>query len=156
MTVLSERTHIFIYSKHDESSLQKKSILTEMIAKHGFTTVDDAKNANIIVSLGGDGSFLQAVRKTGFRQDCLYAGISTTGSLGMYCDFHFHDMDTVIQAVQHAEIEVRRYPILQVIVDDNPPFYCLNEFSIRSNIIKTFVLDVKLMDCILKHSGEMA
>lgn len=144
MTVLSERTHIFIYSKHDESSLQKKSILTEMILKHGFNTVDHADEANIIVSLGGDGSFLQAVRKTGFRQDCLYAGISTTGSLGMYCDFHFHDMETVIQAVQHAEIEVRRYPILQVIVDDNPPFYCLNEFSIRSNIIKTFVLDVEI------------
>ena len=113
-----------------------------MISNYGFTAVDDAKNANIIVSLGGDGAFLQAVRKTGFRQDCLYAGISTTGTLSMYCDFHFHEMETMIHAVQQSEIEVRRYPILQVIVDDNPPFYCLNEFSIRSNIIKTFVLDV--------------
>ena len=139
---MSERTHIFIYSKHDEASMQKKSILTEMIINNGFTAVDDAQTANIIVSLGGDGAFLQAVRKTGFRQDCLYAGISTTGTLSMYCDFHFHEMETIIQAVKHAEIEVRRYPILQVMVDDNPPFYCLNEFSIRSNIIKTFVLDV--------------
>lgn len=142
MTVLSKRTQIFIYSKHDENSLQKKSVLSEMISNYGFTAVDDAKNANIIVSLGGDGAFLQAVRKTGFRQDCLYAGISTTGTLSMYCDFHFHEMETMINAVQQSEIEVRRYPILQVIVDDNPPFYCLNEFSIRSNIIKTFVLDV--------------
>jgi NAD+ kinase len=142
VTVLSERTHIFIYSKHDEDSMQKKMLLSEMITNYGFTPVDDVKHANIIVSLGGDGAFLQAVRKTGFRQDCLYAGISTTGSLSMYCDFHFHEMETMINAVQHSEIEVRRYPILQVIVDDNPPFYCLNEFSIRSNIIKTFVLDV--------------
>ncbi len=37
------------------------------------------KDANIIISIGSDGSFLQAVRKTGFRQDCLYAGISLTG-----------------------------------------------------------------------------
>jgi len=139
---LSERTHIFFYSKHDEDTLKKKSFLSELVTHYGFTTVEEPKDANIIISLGGDGTFLQAVRKTGFRQDCLYAGISTSGSLSMYCDFHFHDTETMIKAVQQAELEVRRYPILQVIVDDNPPFYCLNEFSIRSNIIKTFVLDV--------------
>lgn len=139
---MSERTHIYIYSKHDDSSLKNKNTLSETIARFGFSVVEDDCDANIIISLGGDGSFLQAVRKTGFRQDCLYAGISTTGSLGMYCDFHFHDLDSMIKDVQNAEIEVRRYPILQVFVDDNPPFYCLNEFSIRSNIIKTFVLDV--------------
>lgn len=139
---MSERTHIYIYSKHDEASLKYKKILSDTVAKFGFSVVEVDGDANIIVSLGGDGSFLQAVRKTGFRQDCLYAGISTTGSLSMYCDFHFNDLETMITDVQNAEIEVRRYPILQVIVDDNPPFYCLNEFSIRSNIIKTFVLDV--------------
>ncbi len=144
MTILSERTHIYIYSKHDESSLEKKAILTDVILANGFTAVDDHEDANIIISLGGDGAFLEAIRKTGFRQDCLYAGISTTGSLSMYCDFHFHDLETMVTAVQQSEIEVRRYPILQVTVDENPPFYCLNEFSIRSNIIKTFVIDVEI------------
>ncbi|WP_019413900.1 NAD kinase [Paenisporosarcina sp. TG20] len=139
---MSERTNIFIYTKHDESSLQKKLTLKEIILKYGFIAVDDDKNANIIISLGDDGTFLQAIRKSNFRQDCLYVGISTTGSLSMYCDFHFHDMESIVKAVQHSQIEVRRYPIIQVIVDDNPPFYCLNEFSIRSNIIKTFVLEV--------------
>ncbi len=143
---MSERTRIYIYSKHDEKSLKNKNTLSETITKFGFTLVKDDKDANIIISLGGDGSFLQAVRKSGFRQDCLYAGVSTTGSLGMYCDFHYNDLEAMIKDVQNAEIEVRRYPILQVIVDDNPPFYCLNEFSIRSNIIKTFVLDVFIDD----------
>jgi NAD+ kinase len=83
---MSERTHIFIYSKHDEISLANKKTLSDTIHKFGYSVVEDANDANIIVSLGGDGSFLQAVRKTGFRQDCLYAGISTTGTLGMYCD----------------------------------------------------------------------
>lgn len=143
---MPDRRHIYIYSKHDKKSLEKKNTLSKTIATFGFTVVEDDRDANIIISLGGDGSFLQAVRKSGFRQDCLYAGVSTTGSLGMYCDFHFDDLGTMIQDVQNAEIEVRRYPILQVFVDDNPPFYCLNEFSIRSNIIKTFVLDVFIDD----------
>ena len=47
----------------------------------------------------------------------------------MYCDFHPHELETMAKAVQQAEIEVRRYPILQVMVDNNPPFYCLNKFS---------------------------
>ncbi|MBU0904959.1 MAG: NAD kinase [Firmicutes bacterium] len=143
---MSERKHIFIYSKHDEASLANKKTLSDTIHKFGFSVVEDENDANIIVSLGGDGAFLQAVRKTGFRQDCLYAGISTTGTLGMYCDFHFNDLENMIRDVQNAEIEVRRYPILQVFVDENPAFYCLNEFSIRSNITKTFVLDVHIDD----------
>ncbi|WP_088006645.1 NAD kinase [Indiicoccus explosivorum] len=139
---MPDRKNIFIYSKNDPETLSKKEVLHDTIMRYGFTPVDRHEDASIIVSLGADGTFLQAVRKTGFRQDCLYAGISTTGQLNMYCDFHFHDLHTMIESVQSAQIEVRRYPLIEVKVDDNPAFYCLNEFSIRSNIIKTFVLDV--------------
>lgn len=62
----------------------------ELAQNYGFTLVDDYKKANIIASIGGDGAFLQAVRKTGFRDDCLYVGVST-GELGFYCDFHVDD-----------------------------------------------------------------
>jgi NAD kinase len=58
-----------------------------------------------------------------FIPNMMQTVISTTSTLSMYCDFHFHEMETIIKAVQHSEIEVRRYPILQVIVDDNPAFY---------------------------------
>ncbi|AYC29851.1 NAD kinase [Paenisporosarcina cavernae] len=141
-----ERNHVFIYTKTDETSQQKKSILSEKLLQAKFQVVENPKKANIIVSLGSDGAFLQAVRKTEFRQDCLYAGISTTGTLSMYCDFHFHDLETAISSIRSSDIEIRRYPILQVSVDNNPHFYCLNEFSIRSNVIKTFVLDVFIDD----------
>ena len=66
--------NIYIYSKHDEDSLDKKSKVEDALIHEGFTMTDNDKDANIIISIGSDGSFLQAVRKTGFRQDCLYAG----------------------------------------------------------------------------------
>ncbi|AQQ52800.1 NAD kinase [Planococcus lenghuensis] len=141
---MADRKNIFIYSKNDSDTLEKKDILIETIRRYGFTPVERHEDASIIVSLGADGTFLQAVRKTGFRQDCLYAGISTTGLLNMYCDFHYHDLHTMIEAVQSSQIEVRRYPVIEVTVDENPAFYCLNEFSIRSNIIKTIVMDVAI------------
>lgn len=116
--------------------------LYDLANRYGFSVVKDYREANIIVSVGDDGTFLQAVRKSGFREDCLYAGISTTGNLSMYCDFHINDTSKMIEAMTNEQIEVRRYPTIEVTVDDETKFYCLNEFSIRSAIIKTFVIDV--------------
>ena len=75
---MTNRMNTFIYSKHDKDSRSKKSMVEDALTHEGFTMTDDFNSANIIISIGGDGSFLQAVRKTGFRQDCLYAGISTS------------------------------------------------------------------------------
>lgn len=138
--------NIFIYSKHDEDSLDKKSMIEDSLIHEGFTISANDKDANIIISIGSDGSFLQAVQKTGFRQDCLYAGISVTGKRGLYCDFHFNNLSEMTQAIRNSELEVRRYPLIEVTIDEHRPFYCLNEFSIRSNIIRTFVLDVIIDD----------
>ncbi|CAM3152603.1 NAD kinase [Filibacter tadaridae] len=141
---MSERSSVFIYSKHDKESLDKKSKVEDALIHEGFTMTSEDKTANIIISIGSDGSFLQAIRKTGFRQDCLYAGISLTGKHGLYCDFNYTNLYEMTQAIRNAELEVRRYPLIEVAIDNHQPFYCLNEFSIRSNIIRTFALDVHI------------
>ncbi len=41
---------------------------------------------------------------------------------------------------------MRKYPTIQVDVDHSTSFHCLNEFSLRSSIIKTFVVDVHVDD----------
>ncbi|WP_313891573.1 NAD kinase [Psychrobacillus sp.] len=136
------RNTIYLYTKNDTESLQKKDALAQAIKQYGFLVVDNDQQASIIVSIGTDGTFLQAVRKTGFRQDCLYAGITTTGTLSMYCDFLIEDIKAMVDTILNDEIEVRKYPLMEISVNNNPKFYCLNEFTIRSNIIKTFVLDI--------------
>ena len=100
---MTDRMNIFIYSKHDEDSLDKKSKVEDALIHEGFTMTDNDKDANIIISIGSDGSFLQAVRKTGFRQDCLYAGISLTGKPGLYCDFHYNNLFEMTQTIRTAE-----------------------------------------------------
>ncbi|CEG28213.1 NAD kinase [Bacillus sp. B-jedd] len=140
------RKNLFFYHKQDEELLKKAAPLYELAGQYGFTLVKDYRDANIITSIGGEGTFLQAVRKTGFRDDCLYAGISTSDSLSMYCDFHVDDIEKMIEAISNEKIEVRRYPTIDVTVDGETSFQCLNEFSIRSAIIKTFVLDVFIDD----------
>ncbi|WP_174730222.1 NAD kinase [Mesobacillus harenae] len=139
---MPERRNIYFYHKPDSEMIEKVEPLYDIANRYNFKIVKDFREANIIVSIGGDGTFLQAVRKTGYREDCLYGGISTTGSLSLYCDFHLTDTSKMIEAITNTEIEVRRYPILDVTIDDETAFSCLNEFSIRSSIIKTFVMDV--------------
>lgn len=117
--------------------------LFDIANRYGFTIVKDFQQANLIASVGDDGTFLQAVRKTGFREDCLYMGISTMDTLSMYCDFRINDTSKMIDAIiTNENLKVRRYPLIDVSVDGQGTFTCLNEFSIRSAIIKTLVVDV--------------
>jgi NAD+ kinase len=123
--------------------LLKMAPLFDIAERYGFTIVKDYRQANIIASVGDDGTFLQAVRKTGFREDCLYMGISTMDTLSMYCDFRINDTSKMIDAIiTNENLKVRRYPLIEVSVDGQSTFTCLNEFSIRSAIIKTLVVDV--------------
>src|SRR5699024_3065146 len=111
-----------------------------------FTIVDEPKDANIMVSGGGDGAFLQAVRETGCRQECLYTGIPYPHGAGLYCDFNLDTFDDMLFAMEHEAMEVRRFPLIDVQVNGNTSFHCLNEVSVRSTIIKSIVIDVFIDD----------
>ncbi|WP_332689873.1 NAD kinase [Halalkalibacter lacteus] len=142
---MSSRKNLYLSYKRTNEMQELIQPLKEIATKNDFRLVSHVNEANIIASIGGDNAFLQATRKTGFRNDCLYVGVNTD-SLGFYTDFTIHDMERMIEAMKNDEVEVRRYPVLEVTVDQEQPFYCLNECSIRSNVIKTFVIDVFIDD----------
>ncbi|GIN66848.1 NAD kinase 2 [Bacillus sonorensis] len=145
MGVTDRRNIYFFYKKNSETD-EQCNMLKQLATEHGFQVVDDHRQANIIASIGGDGTFLQAVRKTNFRDDCLYVGIAKKGKAHLYADFNIHDTDKMIEATNSEQIEVRKYPLIDVTVDGTNRFQCLNEVSIRSSIIKTFVMDVFIDD----------
>lgn len=146
--IMGNRRNIYFYHHLDKEMLDKVGNLDDSAKQYGLTIVNDHRDANIIASIGDDGTFLQAVRKTGFRDDVLYCGITTKDSLSMYCDFKINDSSKMVEAVSKVEtvsnedLKVRRYPIIEVMVDGQGIFPCLNEFSIRSSIIRTLELDV--------------
>ncbi|WAA11690.1 NAD kinase [Fervidibacillus halotolerans] len=144
---MNRRRQLYFFVQHEKRLEKKLENLKKLAIQHDFTIGENHKDANIIVSVGNDGTFLQAVRKTGFRNDCLYVGISTDNLPSFYCDFHIDELDKMVEAATTERIEVRKYPIIQVTVNgEHPPFYCLNECTIRSSIVKTFVIDVYVDD----------
>jgi len=143
---MTERRKMYFFYKKEQDLETKVKNLQQLAEANNFEVVKDYRIANIIVAVGGDGTFLQAVQKTGFKEDCLYAGISTEHTSSFYCDFHIDETDKMVEAMTNEQIEVRKYPTIQVTVDDLSKFYCLNECSIRSAIIKTFAIDVYIDD----------
>ncbi|MBU8905194.1 NAD kinase [Desertibacillus haloalkaliphilus] len=136
-----------LYFSHKQTPELAKVVepLKERAEKEGFTIVSNYRQADIIASIGGDNAFLQAIQKTEFKEDSLYVGISLD-NLGFYTDFHINDTDHLMSSIANDEVEVRRYHTLEVTLDNESPFYCLNECSLRSNVIKTFVIDVYIDD----------
>lgn len=142
---MNNRKNVYLFYKPEEQLEKKVQEIRKIGRKHDYSLVDDPNDANIIVSFGGDGQFLQAVRKTGFRDDVLYVGVND-GRLGFYTDFDTEHLDKIETALKTENIEVLKYPTLEVEVDHLQTFKCLNELSVRSNIIKTFAMDVHIDD----------
>ncbi|MYL59272.1 NAD kinase [Virgibacillus halodenitrificans] len=140
------RNKIYFYYAPDDTLADKITSLRKAAEDEGFEFVEQANEANIIVSIGGDGTFLQAVRKSGFRQNCLYAGITRTDESGLYCDFNLDNFNELLHTFRNEEMEVRRFPVIKVEVNGESSFYCLNEVSVRSTIIKSIVIDVLIDD----------
>lgn len=143
---MSNRRNMFFYYENDEKTTAMIEELSHLVEQNNFQIVTNHKDANIIVAIGSDGIFLQAVRESGFRQDAIYAGVTLENKSTLYCDFHLEDFDQLIQTVKNKDIEIRRFPLIKVAVNDGVPFYCLNEVTIRSTIVKTIVLDVFIDD----------
>lgn len=66
--------------------------------------IRSSKNANAIVSVGDDATFLQAFVKL-VLEDCLYAGISTKDETSFYCDFHIDHIDTALQEITKMKLK---------------------------------------------------
>jgi NAD+ kinase len=139
---MSQNQNIYFYHKEEPEISQKLHSLCELASKNGFTVVNNPKDAHIILCFGDDGTFLQAIRKTGFCDNCLYVSVSTSPRAGFYADVPLHDVAKVMDAIKSDKIEVINNPTIEVTVDDQASFYCLNEFSIQSAIVKTFIMDV--------------
>ncbi|GGB27341.1 NAD kinase [Virgibacillus dakarensis] len=143
---MPNRKNIYFYYRRENDLDSTLKPLFDLAQGNGFSIVTDPEDASIIISVGGDGAFLQAVRKTGFRQDCLYAGITRSDESGLYCDFNMDNFEAMLDTMVNEEMEVRKFPVITVQVNDGTSFYCLNEISIRSTIIKTIVIDVRIDD----------
>lgn len=143
--------NVYFFDPFGKDTERIRKDLMEVFNNMGIHTVKTSKEADLIASIGGDGTFLQAVRKTGFRDDCVYIGIAIQEDDYMYVDFDYKNSHLISEALTSEDTEVRNYPAIEVKINDNKPSFCLNEFTLRSSIVKTIMMDVYIDDFLFEQ-----
>lgn len=94
----------------------------------------ETENGNLIIAIGGDGTFIDAVTKTNFSKEKVYAGIHT-GTLGFLQNLSANELYALIKYLSYErELQTRKVfvPEIRVTFDDESTrkFNSLNEILI--------------------------
>lgn len=112
------------------------------------THVFDQENPEIIITIGGDGTLLEAFQRyKESLEDVMFVGLHT-GTLGFYADWIIEEIDEMIAAIRSEKYAVSEFPIVQFEIEGKCGFrrqVALNEFVI-TNTAKTLAIDVYIND----------
>lgn len=156
-----------VYSKDEEFSRSICQSLTKRLQT--LEWIEDTQKPDIVISVGGDGTFLRAIHTHIERvNDIHFIGIHA-GTLGFFTDYDAHELDLFIKDLQEQKFEEKLFPLLEVRVvdqDKTRTVYALNEMRVenvkRTQLLRVFI-DEKLMQtyrgtgfCISTQAGSTA
>ncbi|ECQ0700336.1 NAD kinase [Listeria monocytogenes] len=137
-----------ITSKGDEKS---DLLRLNMIAGFGEYDMEyDDVEPEIVISIGGDGTFLSAFHQYEERLDEIaFIGIHT-GHLGFYADWRPSEADKLVKLLAKGEYQKVSYPLLKTTVKygigkKEATYLALNESTVKSSG-GPFVVDVVIND----------
>ncbi len=114
-----------------------------------FRMIEDSENPEIVISVGGDGTLLQAFHQySHMLSKVAFVGVHT-GHLGFYADWLPHEVEKLIIEINNSEFQVIEYPLLEIIMRYNDNGYetrylALNEATMKTENGSTLVVDVNL------------
>lgn len=119
-----------LFIRQDEKSMK----IAETIRSHNNRSsrpLKETDNGDLIIAIGGDGTFLKSVTSTNFSKDKIYAGIHT-GTLGFLQNLSADEVFTLIKYLSYEkEIKTRKVLVSSIAVNlrDSKAlnFYSLNE-----------------------------
>ena len=92
-----------ILSKGDsKSNTLKHKMMNQM---NSFHMIEDTENPEIVISVGGDGTLLQAFHQySHMLSNVAFVGVHT-GHLGFYADWLPHEVEKLIDEIHHSEFQ---------------------------------------------------
>lgn len=98
----------------DDKKSEKIAKYIRQLAASSHIPLEETENGDLVIAIGGDGTFLKAVNTTGFGKDKVYAGIHT-GTLGFLQNLSENDIYTIIQYLSYEkEITTRKVLISSI------------------------------------------
>lgn len=97
-----------LFVRPDEKSRQIANRIRELNTRKTNPLKESNNDADLVIAIGGDGTFIQAVTETQFAKNIVYTGIHT-GTLGFLQDLSEHDIFSLIQYISfEKEIKTRK------------------------------------------------
>ena len=137
-----------IFTRGDDHSIGIGKKLESRLAQVGDFVHDN--HPDIVITIGGDGTFLRAVQAHMARLDeVIFVGIHT-GTLGFFCDYHESELDLLVTDMPTFSNKANHYRLVQLKRHNHHDYdvhYAVNEIRLE-NPFHTLVSNV-LIDGIL-------
>lgn len=148
---------ILISSNPSPESQEVNKELKEKLIANGFMVVDDfSQDTDLIIAIGGDGSFINAIHQYNYPEIPV-VGINT-GHLGFLQDIQPTDIDNFIKNFQTGKYHIMPITYLTAKVDtgtDEIELKALNEIVIRNTMTRMIHLTLKINDSFIERfSGD--
>lgn len=114
-----------------------------------FGLTQNEKEPEIVISVGGDGTLLQAFHDYSHRlEETAFVGVHT-GHLGFYADWIPDEVENLIIHIAKTPFQVVEYPLLEVVVryaDGSTPmrYLALNEATVKNSQGSSLVCNVEI------------
>src|SRR5690625_163097 len=135
-----------IVSRGDERSNCIKNTIKEKLLQANLSFNEETPD--LVISIGGDGTFLEAFHKYVKQlETTAFIGIHT-GHLGFYADWVPCELDQLIQTIINTPLRIVEYPLLEVVIREKDEvkeerFLALNETMIKTSY-GSVVFDVEI------------
>ncbi|WEK53452.1 MAG: NAD kinase [Candidatus Cohnella colombiensis] len=122
-----------LLERGDSLSHQLSEQFHHLAKERGF--IIDKDSPELVISIGGDGTLLQAFhRYEPLLDKVAFVGVHT-GHLGFYADWKKDEIDTLLDLMHTSEPQLVQYPLLDIVVtcdEGTTHFVALNEFNLKS------------------------
>lgn len=131
--------------KEDELSQSFAPKIKQALLQAGF--IFDKDQPELVLALGGDGTFLRAVDQYLNQIESILFLPIHTGTLGFFSEYTIEELDQLMADLTHLTPTkiTKRLLEIRVFKDDVTTYYAVNEGRIE-NIIHTQIMDVYIND----------
>lgn len=135
-----------VRSRGDHTS----NVLTQQVKTYleEFGLSYDEEEPEIVISIGGDGTLLEAFHQYSHRlDDTSFVGVHT-GHLGFYADWQPDELEKLVIHIAKTPFKVVEYPLLEVLIRhtnemEAERYLALNECTVKS-MEGSLVMDVEI------------
>ena len=140
---------ITIYSKEENKNIALR--VSEQAKAAGF--IIDEENPEVVISVGGDGTFLRAIQKYIDKLYSIKLVAVNFGTLGFFAQYQREELDQLFLDLKNNNYQLKQPKLLNGVATyedgEKVSFYAINEVRIE-NPFRTLTCDVYINDELLE------